>query len=177
MNCNVSIAVADLEFRQVHSDCDIGMVVQLAGKIWNECYPPLIGQAQVDYMLGSLQSVCAIRRQIESGVLYYLILLENVPSGYVAVRCDVEDSCLFLSKLYVLAEQRGRGLGRGALAFAEAYARKHALQLICLNVNRGNLSAISWYRHVGFRQTDRIVVDIGGGYVMDDFRMEKSVST
>ena len=33
----------------------------------------------------------------------------------------------------------------------------------------------AWYLRMGFRKSGPIIQDIGGGFVMDDFRMEKSI--
>ena len=41
-------------------------------------------------------------------------------------------------------------------------------------MNRNNLESIAFYERIGFRKTEKLVTDIGGGYVMDDWRMEKN---
>jgi hypothetical protein len=41
-------------------------------------------------------------------------------------------------------------------------------------VNKGN-PAVSAYQRLGFRIAADLVMDIGGGFVMDDHRMEKSL--
>ena len=45
-----------------------------------------------------------------------------------------------------------------------------------LTVNKDNAGAIAWYTRMGFKNAGAIVQDIGAGYVMDDYRMEKSIS-
>lgn len=45
-----------------------------------------------------------------------------------------------------------------------------------LTVNKDNAGAIAWYTRKGFKNAGAIVQDIGAGYVMDDYRMEKSIS-
>ena len=42
-----------------------------------------------------------------------------------------------------------------------------------LQVNKRNTKAISSYRKYGFEVRSSTVDDIGGGYVMDDYVMEK----
>ena len=37
----------------------------------------------------------------------------------------------------------------------------------------GNLNTVAAYRKSGFVVTESKVIDIGGGFVMDDYRMEK----
>ena len=44
------------------------------------------------------------------------------------------------------------------------------------NVNKNNKDAIEKYIHLGFKQIDFVVPDIGNGYVMDDYVMEKIIN-
>jgi len=44
-----------------------------------------------------------------------------------------------------------------------------------LTVNKDNADSIAFYRRVGFGIAGSSVTDIGGGFVMDDYRMSKSV--
>ena len=54
-------------------------------------------------------------------------------------------------------------------------ARANALDCaeISLTVHKSNDRSIKAYEGMGFRTTEEAVVDIGGGYVMDDYRMAK----
>jgi hypothetical protein len=60
------------------------------------------------------------------------------------------------------------------MEFIEGLARRRGLDSLWLTVNKGN-PAVQAYQRLGFRITADLVVDIGGGFVMDDFRMEKSL--
>jgi len=60
------------------------------------------------------------------------------------------------------------------MEFIEGLARERALNLLWLTVNKGN-PAVKSYQRLGFRIESAIVMDIGNGFVMDDFRMEKSL--
>ncbi|MFN0124154.1 MAG: GNAT family N-acetyltransferase, partial [Blastocatellia bacterium] len=57
-----------------------------------------------------------------------------------------------------------------------AHARTRACRTISLCVNKRNTEAIAVYRRMGFAIRSAISVDIGGGYVMDDYVMEKRLS-
>jgi len=52
-------------------------------------------------------------------------------------------------------------------------ARQQGFPKLILAVNKRNENAIASYRKHGFQVRESVVVDIGGGYVMDDFVMEK----
>ena len=54
-------------------------------------------------------------------------------------------------------------------------ARRHGARKIALTVNKGNRLALAVYERLGFRKAGAPVTDIGGGFVMDDYRLERSV--
>lgn len=161
-------------FLPVTSAADIATVAALASEIWHEYYVPLIGQSQVDYMVAKFQTAEAMQEQIRSGYEYFLMKYEAARVGYLAVQAQPAQDSLFISKLYLRHSARGSGTGRAAMAFIEQLARKHGLGRLWLTVNKGN-PAIKAYERLGFRVAEAIVVDIGNGFVMDDFRMEKSL--
>jgi len=49
------------------------------------------------------------------------------------------------------------------------------LTRLWLTINKRN-PVLQIYERLGFVRTAAIVMDIGGGFVMDDFRMEKDVA-
>jgi len=126
-------------------------------------------------MLDRFQSESAIAEQMDEGQEYYLILNDDAPAGYLAVLPEMQARSMFLSKIYVRKELRGLGLGRAAVEFVEGLCRERGLDTLWLTVNRNNASSVAWYERIGFRNTGPVVKNIGGGFVMDDYRMEKSV--
>lgn len=154
-------------FHPVHTDPEIARTAALARDIWTEHYTPLIGAAQVAYMLERFQSPDAIARQIRDRMVYWLFGAAEAPAGYLAYR--VEPDHLFLSKIYVAAPHRRRGWSRRAL---ERLIRIESPSRIRLTVNRHNTDTLAAYRALGFRPAGTRVTDIGHGYVMDDYIME-----
>ena len=163
--------------QRVNSPQDIDTVAALAREIWNQHFTPIIGQKQVDYMLDKFQSVPAITRQIrKDGYTYYLIVDEDESVGYYALVGDDEDNgSMQLSKIYLKRSYRGRGLGRAILAFIEGECAARGIRKLWLTVNKDNADSIAFYLDVGFVIAEPIVTDIGGGFVMDDYRMVKRV--
>lgn len=158
----------------VESNNDISLVEMLANKIWHEHYLPIIGREQVTYMLGKFQSTPAIKRQIQDGANYHLMYEQNHPVGYFCYH--YENDSLFLSKIYVAKEVRGKGIGKRALDFIVEQAKLQSARAIRLTVNKFNLGTIAAYKQLGFETIDSIVKDIGGGFVMDDYVMEKPLT-
>lgn len=154
---------------------EIEIVAGLAKAIWPEHYVPIIGREQVDYMVAKFQSAEAIKNQIEKeGYTYYIVTSSGVPVGYIGI---IEKSNeLFLSKLYILSSERGKGFGRYGIDFLVAGCRGKGLEFITLTVNKYNLSTISAYEKMGFEKYGEMVGDIGSGYVMDDYLMRLKIS-
>ena len=167
--------MGEIKIIKVSDDNRISVVENLAYSSWREHFTPIIGGPQVEYMLEKFQSKAAILDQIENqGYLYYLFEDENSGwIGYCAVVPQPEE--LFLSKLYIAAEDRRRGFGRRALEFIENLARDNGLSKITLTVNKNNAGPINAYKKLGFVITDSVVTDIGGSFVMDDYKMQKSI--
>ncbi len=164
-----------IEFRRVASEQDVVEVARLAREIWPEHYIPIIGEAQVDYMLDKFQSVGSIAAQLARKFEYYLALDRGKSAGYLAVVLDIPESKLLLSKIYVRKEMRGRGLGRKILEFVEKICRERDITTIRLTVNKNNARSIAWYMKMGFTNAGPTIQDIGGGFVMDDYIMEKQI--
>lgn len=158
---------------KVSAENQIEIIADLACEIWNEHFTPIIGKAQVDYMLEKFQSKKAITEQIENGFLYFLIKNNNDYIGYLGVL--PKEGQLFLSKLYIISAERGRGYGRKAIEFIEKLAIDKGLSKISLTVNKNNSATINTYIKLGFENCDCIVQDIGKNFVMDDYKMEKDV--
>lgn len=161
-------------FVSVHSSDDIQKLAVLANEIWHEYFPCLLTKAQIDYMVAKFQSEEALTKQIAEGYQYYLFFFNNQPAGYFGVHPKTDGS-LFLSKLYLKQEFRGKGLA--SLLFQEVLrlAKHMDASSIWLTVNKHNDQAIAVYRHFGMEITCSQVTDIGAGFVMDDYVFSISV--
>src|SRR5574344_870103 len=149
----------------------------MARKIWFEYFPGIISYEQTKYMVEKFQSYNAIKQQIEkSHYLYYALKSENdTPVGFCAIR--PEEKKLFLSKLYVAQQYRGMGFGGKMLDFVFEMAHKIVLQKVYLTVNRKNTASVKIYKKKKFNIAYEQKADIGSGYYMDDFVMEKIIKT
>ncbi|MFD0675729.1 MULTISPECIES: GNAT family N-acetyltransferase [unclassified Paenibacillus] len=164
-----------LKFTRVNGVEEIEEVAQLAAEIWREYYVSIITIEQIDYMLGKYQSVPAIKDQIlHQNYEYFLIQPDSSTAvGYLSVR--QEGGKLFLSKFYIGKEHRGHGYASQAMAFLEELCKGRNLSHIWLTVNRNNESSIAVYKKKGFRTIREEVSDIGNGFIMDDYIMEKEI--
>ncbi len=159
-------------FTLAATDEQIQEIATLAEEIWNQHFLPIIGQDQVDYMVEKFQSFPALCEQIrEEGYEYYQIRADGVLAGYTGVRPEPETKRLFLSKLYVHQDFRGRGIATCALQFLIRLCKDRGLEEIYLTCNKHNTNTLKIYKHLGFTYTRDLVTDIGNGFVMDDYEM------
>ncbi|NLL95460.1 MAG: GNAT family N-acetyltransferase [Thermoplasmatales archaeon] len=143
----------------------------LAHAIWKECYSGIISDAQIDYMLGKFQSPEAIAEQIADGYVYKAITDGDAVCGYSA-HVFLGGDC-FVSKFYVSSPHRRRGLGSWRLSAIFEEAEAAGAGRVHLFVNKGNTGSVSFYESLGMEVSDSVCVDIGGGFAMDDFVLEK----
>lgn len=149
-------------------------VVSLAQIIWNEWFPSIISQEQVNYMVEKFQSMPAIDEAIrEKGYEYFLMILGDTPIGYMGVAPD--DGALLLSKLYLMKPFRGQRRSNLFFDRAEKVAKEKGFSKIRLFVNRHNYNSIRVYLRKGYRIVEEIKTDIGDGFICDDFLMEKEI--
>lgn len=163
-----------IEINIAASTADLLLIEQLANTIWHEHYTPIIGLDQVEYMLDKYQSVESMKNQIKRGYSYYIINYNSRSVGYLSF--NKERNIIFLSKIYVLHSFRGKKIGKTAISFVESIAKEYGLSKIHLGVNKYNVKAIQTYEKLGFKKVGPSITDIGSGFIMDDFKMEKVLS-
>lgn len=150
------------------TETEIKEVADLATEIWHQHFIPIIGEAQVDYMVEKFQSYPAISKQInEDGYEYFRLYLDDIFAGYTGVHA--ENGTLFLSKLYIKKDCRGQRLASHAFDFLIELCKERNLKKIWLTCNKYNNNTLAVYNHLGFIITDEQVADIGNGFVMDDY--------
>ncbi len=155
---------------------DLPTVQQLAGIIWRQHYRPIIGDAQIDYMLARGYALDALAKFLtEPGSGLALVKVDGAAVGFAAwYRPEATATCK-LDKLYVLQEHHRRGLGRALIEHVAAIGREAGAVRLILNVNKRNTGSIRAYERCGFAISEAVVVDIGGGFVMDDFVMVRAL--
>lgn len=161
------------------TESDAEGIRDLAVSIWNRCYPGIITREQIDYMLGWMYSPDRIRTEIGEGGIVYLLVNDEAEGSLIGFAAfgpgDVKGEC-FIHKLYIAPVVQGRGIGTAVIGEIERRARAMQANRLSLRVNRNNHQAIGAYEKSGFVNSESICSDIGGGHVMDDFVMVKSLS-
>ncbi len=164
-----------IDIRKADSQEDAYKLSELAKKIWREHYVPIIGIDQTEYMLEKFQSQAAIWKSMNDGYIYFLAYQEGYFCGYAGVKLDEVGNTVFLSKLYVQKEYRGMGISKILMEAVYDFAKNCNGKSIWLTCNKHNCTTIDIYKKMGFVLIDELVTDIGEGYVMDDYVLEKQL--
>jgi ribosomal protein S18 acetylase RimI-like enzyme len=158
------------------TEVDLGVVGELAGHIWRQHYPGIITPEQIEYMLARGYSRDALRRFVdEAGAGLVLAYAGQRLVAFAAYHRTDHAGEIKLDKLYVHPEYHGRGVGSRLIAHVEGAASAQRRRTIVLNVNKNNVKAIAAYEKNGFAVRESVVVDIGSGFVMDDYVMAKQL--
>lgn len=152
---------------------DIQLIRELTFKVWPQTYKDLLTPEQIEYMLGLMYSESSLADQMEQGILFLIVYDGQEPVGFAAYE-EIALRLWKLHKLYVLQSQQGKGTGRYVLDHIIAEIKKDGAEALHLQVKRDN-PAQSFYKKLGFEIIEEKDFDIGNGYFMKDYIMEKKL--
>lgn len=154
---------------------DIPLIRELTMAIWPSAYNHIIGEQQVAYMLDKFYAPEQLRSQMEEGGhRFILCYADERPVGFASYS-EIEPQIFKLHKLYVLPGEQGKGIGRFIVSYIVSDIKNSNAIALRLNVNRYNHSAIAFYEKAGFSRLKEEDIDIGGGYFMNDYVLERTV--
>ena len=150
---------------------ELEIVNELAHKIWPDTFKDILTQDQIEYMLNWMYDPEMLRKQLSEGHQFMIVEDEGVPIAFMGIQPGFPtEKSLKIHKLYVLPEIQGKGIGKLLVEEAKSEAKKAQLDQVVLNVNRYN-RAVDFYKRIGFSILKEENIDIGKGYLMEDFVM------
>ncbi|MEG0071056.1 MAG: GNAT family N-acetyltransferase [Raoultibacter sp.] len=161
----------------IKTDEEIHDVADMASSIWHEYWPAILTEAQLEYMVDTMQSFEAIKHAInQDGYRYYFIVDEaRQRVGYTATHPEESERRLFISKIYLYASARGKHYASRVIDYYEKTGKEEGFKALYLTVNKHNELGCRAYRGRGFSIIDAVETDIGHGFIMDDYIMEKQL--
>lgn len=151
---------------------DIELIIALADTIWRQHYSNIISSAQIEYMLNQRYSSTLIRAQLLSNeIRWKKLVLNKKIIGFSCCILTDNPTELKLDKLYLHPHHQRKGYGAILVNDTKQLMRQNSLTSLVLTVNRNNASAISAYKHYGFKINSKVIIDIGNGFIMDDYLM------
>jgi ribosomal protein S18 acetylase RimI-like enzyme len=152
----------------------IPLIRKLSLRIWPEAYASILSDDQISYMLNLMYSEDALQMQIDQKHHQFIIAYDDAePVGFASygLKSSEEPEIYRLHKLYVIPGLHGKGIGKKLLQFIATDIIPKDPEKLELNVNKYN-QAISFYEKMGFNIIREEKIDIGHGYIMDDYVME-----
>ena len=153
---------------------DVELIQDIAARVWPQTYSTIISAEQIHYMLDMMYSAASLREQMTAKNCEFIIVSSTERSFGFASFSPLNDEIFRLHKLYVDVATQGLGLGKMLLEEVERRCGERGGALLELNVNKYN-KAKTFYEKNGFAIFREEVIDIGNGFVMDDFVMRKSL--
>ncbi|OQS32708.1 GNAT family N-acetyltransferase [Chromobacterium haemolyticum] len=156
------------------TSADFPILATLAGEIWHQHFISMISREQIEYMLAGRYVPEKLSAYLDAPDRWFgLLKLDGRAVGYCSYALTATPGEMKLEQLYLLAEMRGRGLGAYMLDAVERAARQRGCHTLVLTVNKHNAGSIAVYQRRGFLVREEAEFDIGNGFVMDDYVMEK----
>lgn len=158
---------------RIATTADIPLIRELTFQVWPQTYLPIQTPEQVNYMLEMMYSVPSLEKQMEDGCRFIIAYDDKEPVGFASYQ-DLGNNVYKLHKLYVLTSQQGKGTGRFIIDYIYNEIKPKGAKALQLQVNRFN-KAKDFYNKLGFIVTGEQKSDIGNGFFMDDYIMEKKI--
>ena len=152
---------------------DFKDIQNIAYTTWPTTYETILSKAQIEYMLELFYSEDALFKNLNDGH-YFLIAKQNHETlGFTSYQPHYQGkNQTRLHKLYLLPSAQGKGVGKLLIQEIEKKAKENHDQSISLNVNRFN-KAYLFYLKNGFQVITEENLEIGSGYFMEDYKMER----
>jgi diamine N-acetyltransferase len=183
---NTSLTTSSPVRLDVLTAADFGTLARLAEAVWRAHYTKIIGSAQIAFMLAGRYTPEKLRLYLNADDRWLMLLrIDKVAVGYCSYALtdepgemkppEIKPREMKLEQLYLLPELHGQGMGRLMLRHVEEQAKMRGCRRLVLQVNKRNDIAVDFYRKAGFTVREESVFDIGNGFVMDDYVMEKAL--
>lgn len=154
---------------------DFDLIDGLVKKVWPQTYKNILSEEQIEYMLSMMYSLESYTEQIAVKGHHYLTIKEDDQYlGFASYELNYQYGKTKIHKIYILPQTQGKGIGRILLSKIEDIAKRNGNNIISLNVNRYN-TALHFYEKTGFVKAGQEDINIGNGYLMEDYIMEKHI--
>lgn len=156
------------------TDADVEAIAALARIVWQDAYPGIITQAQIDFMLEQRYDTRRLLAELAMPELWWdKATLDGELAAFASSLLTATPGEMKLDKIYVDPARQRLGIGGRLIAHVTQRALAQGCNTLILAVNKRNERAIGAYRKHGFVVREAVCVDIGNDFVMDDFIMAR----
>ncbi len=150
---------------------ELEIVRDLALQIWPKCYRRMISPDHIDEMLSALFDLDTLEQDMtEKGHTYWVVRVGHRDVGFVSAHLD--GTRVWITKLYVLQDYRGFGLGKALVQAVQDYFAP--AQRLSLCVHKEHDVAVDFCLRSGFN-IDREIPFSLGAYGFVDYVMHKDL--
>ena len=154
---------------------DIPIIQEIAHTTWPITYGAILSTAQLEYMMDLMYSDASLLELFKKKSLFFLAYEDDSCLGFT--NCEnnyLNKKTTRIHKIYILPKAQGKGVGKLLVEKVIALAKENHSEVVSLNVNKFN-KAVDFYKKMGFEIVTQEDVDIGNGYLMEDYRMELKI--
>ena len=151
---------------------ELHLVQSIAHQTWPNTFAEILTTEQIDYMLEWMYNKAILEKNYDDGHQFYAYFENAEAIGFIAIQVNLlEGKSLKIHKLYVLPNQQGKRVGYKLIQKAIEIAKNLDQKNVFLNVNRFN-QAVDFYKRVGFSILKEENIEIGKGFLMEDYVMQ-----
>ncbi len=152
------------------------IIQSIAHITWPVTFGDLMTPEQLQYMLNMMYSDAALAEQTgPKGHVFLLAEKDGQHLGFASYELHYQgEKKTKLHKIYILPSAQGQGVGRALFEQVTEIARSAGDQKISLAVKRDN-DAVKFYEKLGYHIVGTLDMEIGEGFWMRDYVMEKSI--
>lgn len=155
----------------------IPIIRELAANLWPVAFASILSAQQIAYMMEMMYSPTSLAKQMDEGHQYVITSLDKQNIGYVSYEIDHSKSNKTkIHKLYISPQHQRHGVGTAIIDYVTQQALEANNNSLFLNVNKYNSQAISFYNKHHFVLVKEEVIDIGNGFIMDDYVFELTLN-
>lgn len=153
------------------------IIRELAANLWPVAFASILSAQQIAYMMEMMYSQTSLEGQMSQGHRYAIAQHNKLNIGYVAFETDhTESDKTKIHKLYISPKYQRHGVGKTMIDYVAQQALKANNTALFLNVNKYNTQAISFYQKHHFALIKEEEIDIGNGFIMDDYVFELTLN-
>lgn len=152
----------------------IPIVRAMASIAFPDTYKDILTSSQIEYMMNMMYGTEVLEKQLRNENYQFLLAKDNDEYlGYLAYELNYSsDQETKIHKIYILPSAQGKGIGKLFIETIIPIVLEMNNQALVLNVNRFN-KAVGFYKNLGFDIAEDMDLDIGNGYIMEDYVMKK----
>ena len=155
----------------------IPIIRELAANLWPVAFATLRTSKRRTYVWNRMYSQTSLEGQMSQGHRYAIAQHNKLNIGYVAYETDHAGlDKTKIHKLYISPKYQRHGVGKTMIDYAAQQALKANNTALFLNVNKYNTQAISFYQKHHFALIKEEEIDIGNGFIMDDYVFELTLN-